>query len=262
MAVISAIRKLLALPLLLAGRLIALISPPSCVGLYKAAWAVSGDAQIAVLALQALHEHFGPETAAAAALAWMDDSPRPDIAAFAGLMALQQDDRDAAADWLARGQQAGRDARGSLELLAFLLATLAGPQAAGPLARELAERRDLPPTLSQLVLTRLMWDDLTAGRCEDARRRALHLLAVQDDRDAACILWALETQRGDRRAAGEYLARAGRVSPELMLYFQIHAGAAVGSEDQARRLLAELQQRSPELAQAARENLDERQAGE
>ena len=261
MALVGAIRILLALPLDLAGRLAGFVSPPLRAALYKAAWRVNGQGQTALRALQAVSADRGPGAARETAEVWMRRRPSPEIAAFAGLQALRQDDRRAAADWLARGRESGRDALGNMELLEFLVAMFAGPAEASRLANEFASRRDLPPTVSKLVLARLMWDDLFAGRPEGARQRALRLLAVDDDRDAACILWALDSQQGRGRAAEDHLRRAGPVATPWLLYVQIHACAALGLEDQVGQFLAELEGLDPEAAQAARRDLAGRRGG-
>ena len=71
MALVGAIRILLALPLDLAGRLAGFLSPPLRAALYEAAWRVNGQGQMALRALQAVSAHLGPEAAGATADVWM-----------------------------------------------------------------------------------------------------------------------------------------------------------------------------------------------
>ena len=260
MALVDLVRRLLALPLLLAGRLLALISPPSSVALYRAAWGVNGDGQTAVLALQALHKHFGPEPALAAALAWMDRRPRPDIAAFAGLLALQSGDPQSAADWLERGRQAGRDALGNLELLEYVLDARTRPAASTDLARDLALRRDLPPQLSRLIHEELLWDEMFTARFDDARGRARRLLAIQDLPSAIAAMWALAEHDG-RRDAAAFAQQLAAAPQPVRLYWQCLGSYAIGRHERGREIHAELRDYSEPLAAAAGQILREKGVG-
>jgi hypothetical protein len=251
MAMVGAIRRLLALPLLLLGRLFALISPPSCVGLYMAAWTVSGDGQIAVLTLQAMSAHLGAEAAEAAAAAWMARRPRPDIAAFAGLLALHRDDAESAAHWLVRGRQAGQDALGNLDLLEYLLAAHDRPGARTELARQLAHRRDLSPALARLTHEELLWDDMFSRNFAAAYHRARRLLEIEDLLPAAAAMWALAERSGRADLAGEYHAQLATAPPAPRLYWQCLGSFAVGHEQRGRELLHELAETSESLAVSA-----------
>jgi len=259
MALVGLIRRLLALPLLLAGRLLALISPPTSAPLFRAAWWVNGDPQTAVLALQALHRHFGPEPALATATAWMNRRPCPDIAAFAGLLALQHDDPHAADEWLARGRQAGNDALGDLELLEYVLVARTRPGGATELARQLADRRDLPPTLSRLLHEELLWDEMFSAQFDGAQRRARRLLAIQHLPSALAALWAIAEQHGQRGASEDFSRQLAAGLPQpVRLYWQCLGCFAVGRREQAREILADLRDHSEPLASAAIQLLAEK----
>ena len=260
MPLVRLILALLALPLQLLGRLVAMFSPPQAVSLYAAAWTLAGSPHTAMLALQTIKNALGPEAMLAQAELWMARRPQAEIGAFAGLTALNLGDTAGAADWHDRARRSGHDSTGIADLLGYLLALAADGSQATRLARELSARRDLGPTLARLIREELLWDDFFAGRHDQARRRAEHLLAIQKHLPASAAMWALESLRGRPGAAYAHLMLTEEFPPENRLYWQCLASTALGDPAQTQRLLEQLDAASESAAQAARETILERTA--
>jgi len=237
------IRKALSLPFLWLGELAGMVNTPASVPLLKAAWHISGDGAVAMQALAAVGKTMGPAGARLHAAVWMQSRPRPGIAAYGGLIALEEGDTDEAKGLLAWGRMLGDDKAGMLDLLEYMLANRSGDADAEiELARRLELRKDLSPYLSKLVLSELLLDALMAGRHDEADRRADHLLEVEDVPVARMVKWALAMGRGDRPQADGHLAGAA-MPPEQKLYYQALGYRAVGLEAEAAEVLAELRER-------------------
>lgn len=252
------VRKTISLPFQWLGQLAAMFGVPFGVDLLKMAWKIGGAGATAGLALAAIRKHHGEAAAGAQAGAWMNARPRPEIAVVAGFAAVWDGDLNSARDYLRRGRQAGKDRTGVLELLEMIIATHTGPGEAAEVAGRLEARHDLSASVSKLVLHKVLWSDLLAGRFGPARARADHLLAVAEDPVARMALWALELGEGRERQAGGHLGRAGLMSAESRLQYECLGYAAVGRNGEARAKLDQLRQanagaaRYVELALAGR----------
>ncbi|HAU38435.1 MAG TPA: hypothetical protein DCX07_12070, partial [Phycisphaerales bacterium] len=143
----------------------------------------------------------------------------------------------------------GDDSAGMLESLEFLIAIAGGDrQALVQTARRLEQRRDLPPSLSRMILSELLWDDMLTGRFEQVQARAKHMRAVEKNAPAAVALWALDVLAGRSAQAETHLAEAGDGPAAHRLYYQGLALSAIGQSDRAREVLEELRQRDEDTA--------------
>jgi hypothetical protein len=250
------IAALLSFPLVWAGRLLALLPRPWSVPLLKAAWSMAGDAEVAVAALRAIQQHLGPEAARAQALQWLVWRPQTEIAAWAGLMALQADDLPAARMFLSQAKLLGPDRGGLIELLEYCVASQSGDREA---TRELAQRfelrKDLALPVSRRVRVDLLWHALLRGRWEEAQRRADFLWSIDSDPVVAAALWALAQRNGEDRQTQKYLAAIQMPEPERLYYIALGRGA-VGLREEARMTVLLLRNLDAALADRAQQYLD------
>lgn len=259
MFLIRAITVLLALPFLWIGRLLSSLRLPLGLPLLRTAWAVSGDGAIGRIALNQSRQQMGLGAARGLAERWIENRPRPEIAAYAGLMALEQRQPEAARRHLHRARQLGDDPAGMIELLELLLAAEEDdPQVLREVASGLAARRDLSPVVSKLVHSELLWDAMLAGRLDEARARATHILAVEDAPAAEIALWAIARRDRNALAADGHLRRAAKMHPDQRLYYMLLGALAIGSADEAGEMLTALRERNAGLARSAERVLAER----
>ena len=242
----------LAVPLVWLGQLVGWVSVPLARLLYTVAWQIGGDGETACRALGATAQAYGEAAALAEAQRWVERAAGRRscalIAAWGGMLALQNGEIDLARQMLAMGKRAGTDRNGMLELLEWLLTAGTGDGAAvEALARQLEERRDLSPVLSRQVLTTRLWEAVQRQRFEEARRRAEHLLAIEEVPQARMALWVLAKRDGDIRAAEAHLRQAD-LEPRHKLSFQILGNVAIGFIEEARALQAQLQKIDPAQA--------------
>ena len=260
MFLIRWIRELLAVPFVWTGRLAASFKLPVEVPLLKAAWHISRNGQSGIAALAAVHRQQGVQAATLLVQAWMQSCPRPEIAAFGGLLAIDAGDVELAKAYLQRGRQLGTEQAGTLELLEFFIVIRSGgPDAATQLAQRFSTRSDLPAHLSVMVLTELLWRDMRQGNWEAATAGARHLLAVADAPAAEAALWAMALHRGDGQSAQRHLARVKFPAAQRACYLCMGSDA-VGLHEQARGFLEELRQADPALAQRTESYLRPREA--
>jgi hypothetical protein len=260
MFLIRWIRELLAIPFVWAGRLAATFKLPVELPLFKAAWYVSRNGQNALAALVAVHRHQGAQAATLLAQSWMQSCPRPEIAAFGGLLALDAGDLELAKAYLQQGHQLGSEQAGSLEMLEFFLVIRTEAlDATSQLAERFSTRSDLPAHLSMMVLTELVWRDMRQGHWDAAAAGARHLLAVADSPGAEAALWALALQRGDRKAAQRHLARV-KLPAAQRAHYLCMGSDAIGERERARELLEEVRQADAALAQRTEMYLRPREA--
>jgi len=252
---------LLSLPLVWAGRLCAALQMPIGTALLKAAWLVNGDGETARLALSHVRRAEGLASAREHARRWLARRPRPEVAAYAGLFALEAGDRPAARELLDAGRQLGDDPAGMFELLELMLAAHEdNPLAVRDAAARLVERRDLAPVVSRMVHSELLWDAMLAGRFDEARGRAAHLLAVADDGPAEVALWAL-ARHGRDPSAHAHLQRASRMAPDQRVYYMLLGALSIGQVDEAREMLPTLRERNAGLARNAEQLLGAGEGG-
>ncbi len=255
------IRIILSRPLVLVGHAASMINFPIDAGLLTAAWRVGGLEADAKFALGAILKRQGIDAARRQGREWIVRRPNAQLVSMAGLMALDVGDFDEAREYLDQGRALGDDGEGLLDLLEYHMASRSGdPQTSLGLARRYARRRDLTPTLSKLVLVELLWADMLAGRLEEARGRAEHLLDVDHSVEAEMALWALAVDSGDEAAAARHLRCKG--DPGMKLYFQAMGCVGVGRTDQARGMLDQLAETNPNVADNIRRHIELREASQ
>ncbi len=246
--------KLLSLPFIWSGQLLSMVGLPLGAELLKLAWAVSGDGATGQMALMQVQRHSGVAAAAALAAAWMARRGRPEIAAWAGVMAAQHGDMALARDYLGRGRALGDDPSGLFELLDFWLAGReGGPARHEKLLAELEARRDLNPYVRKQVLEGRLWQVMLAGKHAEAGARARHLLSIDACPVASVALWGLDRKAGRTRQAERRLAESMAMPEGDRLYYQCLANLATGEIDKAEAGITAMQADFPQLAQAARQ---------
>ena len=161
MFIVRLVAWLISLPLLWAGQLASLFKLPVAVPLLEAAWRIGGDGYVANAALANRRRYESTEAVLAKASDWLAQRPCPQIAAYAGLVAMTEGDLDTAQQLLARGRELGDEPRGSLDLLEACLVCKSDDKAAGDeLVARWASRRDLSPAVSEFR------PPIAASRCD------------------------------------------------------------------------------------------------
>ena len=250
------IATLLSFPLVWAGRLLALLQMPWSAPLLRAAWSIGRDGEGALAALSAVQRHLGPEAARAQALEWLVCRPQTEIAAWAGLMALQAGDLPSAKMFLSHGQQLGPDRGGLIELLEYYVTSQGGDrEATAELARRFELRKDLALPVSRRARVDLLWSALLRGRWEEAQGRARFLWGIDSDPTVAAALWALAQRNGDDRQAQKYLAAIQMPEAEKLYFIALGRGA-VGLREDARMTVLLLRKLDAGLADRAQQYLD------
>ncbi len=249
---VRAIAKLVSLPFLWLGQLAGAFGLPLGAELLKVAWAISGDGAVARAALIQIQRHSGVDVARAEAGAWLKRRPRPEVAAWAGALAIGAGDVEHAGECLARGRQLGDDPSGMFELLDLMIASRSGDvRQYQEMAASLEARRDLAPPVRKMVLEEALWTALLAGRFDEARRRAEHLLAVDRNAPAHMALYALARRAGRDARAEKHLARTAATPPAERLFYRFLGNLAIGAAPEAGEDLAELRALDAALARRA-----------
>lgn len=235
------IRLLLSLPPLWLGRAAVMVDIRGGVALLKAAYDVGQDPETAGLALAYIQKFQGDEALLAQARAWSERRVRPEIAGVAGVVESIQPGRlEQARQWHAMAGATGRDdPNGSVEFLGLLLAARTGKQEMQRVAGEIVAGHKSNATAMQLALTVLMYGALSAGRWEEAKERAEHMLGVSKHPPAIIVLWALAARAGEEKRAGALIRKLDRVPWSQKLQYWVAANRAIGRTDEADRAIAE-----------------------
>ena len=258
---IGGLRKLVSLPALWAGQLLAMLRSPAAASLLGLAWEISGDGAVARSALFLQRKYAGLPAALAWAQAWMARRPRPEIASWLGVVAAECGDLDRARQCLQVGRSLGDDPAGLLDLLELWVANEAGePGEYAALLAAMEARRDLSAAVRKEVLERRLLLVMLDGRLEEARRRAKLLLEIGTNPQAEVVMWALARRAGDSRAAERHLRAAQALPEPQRLYRQCLASAGAGAADDAAEILAALDAKYPDAAAGAREALAAKEA--
>ena len=253
MILVRFIRQLLAVPFLLAAMVATFFSPRTAVRLYELAWLIGQDPTAGLTALIKLLPLEGPDAVGAHARAMLEKHPAPVIAAYAGLLALEGGDGAEARAMLDLAKSLGGDPQCLTELLEFHFASSRSddPSVVRHLAMELSERRDLSPVVDKLVLTSLIWMDLTQQEFDRARRRAEHCLAIEDDLQIETILETIHVGQGRLDQARRCTARLASAPAGQVLFWRSLACHAAGLTARAGEALTELRDYDEALADRA-----------
>ena len=236
------ILNLISTPLWLLATAAALVSPPIAARIYALIWQVSGNAHAGALAVAQYLGSGAVDVARAEADKMLQRRPAAVIAAIMGMVEYGAGDLDAAGRYLAIAQEAGPDVDGQTETLEYMLATskAGGPRAMAEINERMEQRRDLSPMLRKMVLERQMLTAMLDGAYDSARRRAEHLLQVDDHPAAEIVLWAIHLRTGETARAEAHLARSAAMPPIHRLCSQYMAARAFGRNDEAAAILESL----------------------
>jgi hypothetical protein len=227
---------------------------PLCIPLFRAAWLISGNGETGCRAIVAVRAMKGLQAARVQARLAMRRLPCPRIAAFAGIMEIQAGKCESARAMFIRGRQLGDDPAGRLDLLEILLAAFDPQQEASAVAARLDCRRDLPPYVSKCVNLELIWSGLLRGQHQDARRRATHLLKIEEVPEARMAMWVVESLAGNEAAANAHRDRA-QMPSDSQVYLEVLGHAIIGNLEKSRQLLEQLRQSNPKSAELAQRHL-------
>jgi len=251
MVLVRLVRQLLALPFSILGTVAGFFSPALAAKLYYAAWLVGRAGQAGLTALAKFLHVEGQDAVRLRAMAMLTRHPSAAIAAFAAALASAAGDMAEAEGLVNLARELGGDPEGLTELVEHEIAASRTPdlRERWRLAEALADRRDLSPTVSKMVLSSLMWLELSQGAFDRARRRAEHILAVADDPQAEIVLETVHAQAGRAAEAARCAARAAAAPPANRLYWRALASHAAGLGQRSADALAELRDYDAALAE-------------
>jgi hypothetical protein len=257
MFVIRWLGLLLSLPLQWAGQLVMLFHPPTATVLLQGAWALGGNSAMAITVLGRMLKDGRKEAARQRVEQYVRRRPHTDLAAFAGLMAIDDGDLPRARQWLALGKTLGPSRTGMPDILEYGIAEHEDdPGAAANMGQALiATRRDLPLVLTRKIHNEFLWVDLLHHRFDQVPPRAEYMLAVEENPIVEIALWALAKKEGRESAAAAHLARA-TMPNALSVYYRALGAHAIGDAALRDSLLTHLEQTDVAFAQRARRFLD------
>ncbi len=233
---------IVSLPFYWLGMAGAMFRLPPAVQLLRAAYFLSVDQAMGVTALSTMSGLLGPPAAWQQAQKWAQTRPGPDVVAYAGLAAVDQNDLATAKAYHVQSLALGRDSSGLQEMLEFFIIARGGDQKAiGELIARLSARRDLSTQVSKFLENFLLGHEMERGDYVAARNRANRLLAIEENPEVRVKLWALDLRQGDPAGAQRQLSRASLPPPRL-LAMQALAMAQTGDRPATYELLNQLRQ--------------------
>ena len=246
----------MSLPLQWAGQLAMLLSPPTAMVLLQGAWALGGNPANAITVLGRMLKAGQKNAARQRVEQYIRRRPHPDLAAFAGLMAIDDGDLPRARQWLAHSRALGPSRTGTPDLLEYTIAERDDDiRASGRLGQALiATRRDLPLLLTRKIQNDFLLMDMLDRRFDQVPPRAEYMLAVEENPVAEFALWALARKEGRESDATAHFARA-KCPPAASLHYRALGAHAIGDFPLRDRLLTDLERIDPALVQRDREFL-------
>jgi hypothetical protein len=255
MFLIRAATLLTSLPFFWIGQLLGLFKLPGCMPLLKAAWWISRNDRMGLLALRRIHQRESVASARRQAAEWLASDPRPGMACFAGLLALEAGDWDAAARLRDLCRELGGDSEGLIDWLDLRLMGLSNDDGATEETyRRLAARRDLSPLVSKVVLNYYLFLALVTKKWDEVERRAKHLWSIEESPMAATALWALNRHRGKPDNFHNYIKNL-RLDPVQVYYHQGLGYSALEDWEQALQMVAALREGDAQLAASLQNTL-------
>jgi hypothetical protein len=248
---------LLSLPLQWAGQLVMFFHPPTGLVLLQGAWALGANPLIAILIVGRMRYKGGQKDAARVRVEqYIRRRPLADLAAYAGVLAVDDGDLPRARQWLAQSRALGASPTGIPEYLEYCIAEKEeDPRAAANTGMALlAARRDLSLILTRKIHNELLWMDVMDHRFDRVRARAEFMLAVEENPVVEIALWTLARKEGRESEAAEHLARA-KCPPVSSFHFRALGAHAIGDVVLRDRMLAELEQADAPAAQRIRKFL-------
>ena len=251
MFLVRLVRQLLALPFSILATVAGFFSPTLAAQLHTVTWLVGGDGQAGLAALVKYQRIEGSDAVRIRAMTMVTRQPSATIAAYAGMLAFEAGDTVEAEALAALARSLGGDPDCFTELLEYQIAgsRMTDIRENWQLAAAMADRSDLSPTVSKMVLGSLMWLELSQREFDRARKRAEHMLAVADDPQAEIVLETVHTHAGRLAEADQCTARAAAAPPANRLYWRCLASHAAGLYDRSAGALAELREYDAALAE-------------
>jgi hypothetical protein len=247
------IRKLLSLPFYWGGQLAGMFQTPLSVSLFKAAWLISADGQTGFTAMTVMTKYAPPSQVIACALGWMEKTPRVEIAAYAGFLAAMEGDERTARDMLARCGDFDKDHIGLIEMLDYSIAQRFEPLgSATACARRLETQDDVSPTVSVMIHTELLWDDMLSRRFDEVKRRSDLMLAVGPAPGASIAAAGIARRQGNESRALQHDDQAMKLPREQWYYFHFLTAWAMELHREADDYMAKLIECDGALAEYAR----------
>lgn len=238
----------LSLPFFWIGQLLGMFRLPGSVPLLEISWRISHNDRIGLTALRRMHQQAMPESARCQAAEWLASNPRPGIACFAGLLALEAGDWEEAARMCDLCRELGGDEEGLIDWLDLRIMDLNNDEAAqNEFYRKLALRKDLSPAVSKMLLNYYLFQSLVAKDWVEVERRAKHLWSIEESPLTATALWALDRHRGRPDSFQRYIKNM-RLNQTQIQYYQGLGYSALEDWEQAFQMLVQLRQADAQVA--------------
>jgi hypothetical protein len=236
------------LPFFWMGQLLGAFGLPGCLPLLKLAWRISRNDQIGLTALRRMLQQQSVEMARSQAAEWLASDPRPGIACFAGLLALDANDWEEAARFRDLSCELGGDEEGLIDWLDLRIVGLSNDEEVQEeFYRKLALRRDLSPTVSKMLLIYYLFQALVAKNWDQVELRAKHLWSIEESPMAATALWALNRYRGQSESFQHYIKNM-QLNPIQEKYYQGIGFSALEDWEHALQMLVLLRQADAQIA--------------
>jgi hypothetical protein len=249
MFILRWLRMLLALPLFWLGQLLGMLKLPLCLPFLKAAWSIGRIENMGIVALVKIQQMESIQAARNQAAAWLASDPCPEIAAFAGLLAVDAGDLTDAARCRDLCLELGPDRQGLTEWLELTIAAKNNDdQAAEDLYQRLATRTDLSPLVSKYLMEIFLVKALLGRNWIEAEARAKRLWSIEDNPWAATAIWAINWKYGKAEEFQKFIQKI-KLNPGQVLFFQTAALCACGDMEQARCSFDSLKQTDANLAE-------------
>ncbi len=247
------IRKLLSLPFYWGGQLAGMFQTPLSATLFKAAWLISADGHTGFAAMTAMMKYAPAGQVIASARKWMETNPRVEIAAYAGFLAAMEGDEQTAREMLAVCEDFDKDHIGLIEMLEYSIAQRFEPiGSATACARRLEKQNDVSPTVSVMIHSELLWDDMLSMRFDQVKRRSNLMLAVGPAPAASIAAAGIARREGNESRALQHDDEAAKLPREQWYYFHYLTAHAMGLQPDADEYMAQLIECNGSLAEYAR----------
>lgn len=261
MVIVRFLGWMISLPLFWLGQILRRFKSPVCLPLFRAAWHLSCDDQIGVAALRTIRELESPESARVHAANWLQSHPQPGVACFAGMLALEAGDLDAAARLRDLCVEQGGDYDGFVDWLDLqLVLQLNDPQAIEEKDRQLETRRDLSALVSKTLHEQLLIRAMSDRNWDEIKRRADFLDSIEGGPLTATAHWVLSRHDGQAKTLERFLEKT-RATPGQALFFQGFGHIMLGEFELARQSLDKLRGSDARLADSLTTLLTQAGAG-
>lgn len=249
----------ISLPCAWIGLLLDMFAPKAAWRLLLIAYRLGDDATMGVIALSRISAATSPGDALQVARQLMQTRSDPNIAAVAGMLAIEVKDLDQAQIHWQASHDLGGDRNGLTEYLELLLGYHRMDQdACIEIAQRLFDQRDLSASVHRLVIVYMIYHHLLERDFDQVRQLADHLLAVQNDIVGLTAHWGLAIREQDQAKVDQLGSRLTKEKPQEYLPLQSTFYAVLGMRDQYELCMQELDVVSRPTAQTHRQFLEQR----